>query len=281
MSLNPIQRLAKWLMGPPEAGGPSAGASERRCAAGHWMDPSWPECPYCSAERNVRRPTRDYKTRVERPAEDAGRPGGNPGANEDSRAIVGVLVTFSWRRAGQLFPVYEGKNLIGSGRAPEHRCDVRVSSDDTLSREHALIRCLGGQYEIFDQKSENGTSMNGQRVPVTGMPLENGAILKTGATVWTFQMIRVPGDLAEDRPEKHGPTPRQREEEIVDDELKSRRQPEFEDEPGSVEDSEPVVRSTDEGEPERPLPGLRRPTRIGSGDDAPASPAKGRPTRIL
>jgi pSer/pThr/pTyr-binding forkhead associated (FHA) protein len=151
------------------------------------MDPNWIECPYCRAERSVRVRTTGFKTRVDHSA-DPEHAGG-----DEARRITGVLVTFTWRREGQLFPLYEGKNRIGSGRAADRRCDVQISTDPTLSREHALIRCLGDDYEIFDQKSENGTYMNGERVPVHGMPLEDGARIKTGATIWTFQMIRVPG----------------------------------------------------------------------------------------
>jgi hypothetical protein len=56
-----------------------------------------------------------------------------------------------------------------------------------------LIRCLGGEvYEIFDEKSENGTFMNDEQVPVSGMPLKDRARIRTGATVWTFIAIRPP-----------------------------------------------------------------------------------------
>src|ERR1035438_6691929 len=141
MSPNPIQRLVKWLFGSPGMSEPRGGAAERRCEAGHWMDPNWIECPYCRAERSVRVRTTGFKTRVDHSA-DPEHAGG-----DEARRITGVLVTFTWRREGQLFPLYEGKNRIGSGRAADRRCDVQISTDPTLSREHALIRCLGDDYE--------------------------------------------------------------------------------------------------------------------------------------
>jgi len=101
-----------------------------------------------------------------------------------------VLVTFTWRREGQLFTLYEGKNLIGSGSTADGRpCDVQIGTDLELSREHAMIRCLGHDYEIFDQKSENGTFMNGQMVPVHGFPLKDRSYIRTGGTEWQFHKL--------------------------------------------------------------------------------------------
>jgi hypothetical protein len=178
--MNPFKRMAQWLKP-----GSRTGGTGRRCATGHSMDPTWEDCPYCKAEQQAREVQADYKTRVVGPDSPE-----YPG-RADTRRITGVLVTYSWSREGELFPVHEGKNLIGSGGGPANgpACDVQVSTDPTLSREHALIRCLGADYEIFDQKSENGTYMNGQLVPVHGMRLEDRARIKTGATLWSFLKI--------------------------------------------------------------------------------------------
>jgi hypothetical protein len=161
---------------------------------------------------------------------------------DDVRRLTGVLVTFTWRREGELFPLYEGKNLIGSGgnAADRRRCDVRITKDSALSREHALIRCLGEIYEIFDEKSENGTYMNDDRVPVHGMPLEDRARIRTGATMWTFVAIRPPSSESRSRTEE-----------------------------GLAEDSS-----------KHPKP-HRRPTTVLSGDEKPKSPEGRRPTTIL
>jgi pSer/pThr/pTyr-binding forkhead associated (FHA) protein len=248
MTPNPIQKLVRWLFGSPGMSDPTAGAVERRCEAGHWMDPSWIECPYCRAEKSVRVRTTGFKTRVERPADDPERPAGDKAAGERARRITGVLVTFSWRREGQLFPLYEGKNLIGSGSAADRRCDVQISTDPTLSREHALIRCLGDDCEIFDQKSENGTHMNDRRVPVHGMPLENGARIKTGATIWVFQMIRVPDVSAPGVSERRARELRHEDAE-------------------TTEDSEPVMATTDDAEPRRPTAEPRHPTIVETAEE--------------
>jgi hypothetical protein len=154
------------------------------------MDPSWTgECPYCVAQATAREKSAGFKTRVEHPGDPAS------SADDTARKIAGVLVTFTDNEQGALFPLYEGKNVIGSGGASRDRpaCDIRITTDPTMSREHALIRCLGGEYEIFDQKSQNGTYMNGQRVPVHGVSLEDQSTIKIGRIIFKFLMIRTPG----------------------------------------------------------------------------------------
>ena len=205
MPTNPFQRIASWLSSGGARRDEEDARAGRQCPAGHWMDPNWVDCPYCKADRSAQRrgsyqpaPTRVIGS------DDPRRPqAGN------ARRITGVLVTFSWQRQGQLFTLYEGKNLIGSGNAGSgHRpCEVQITTDATLSHEHALIRCLGDDCEIFDQKSENGTYMNDQRVPVHGMSLEDGAQIRTGSTVWRFLCIRAPaspvGKAVDARPDAY------------------------------------------------------------------------------
>jgi Inner membrane component of T3SS, cytoplasmic domain len=183
---NPIKTFFDWLFLSPGPQSTTIGAG-RRCDAGHAMDPAWVECPYCKAERNKRLPTAGPPPRTRFDHGDSA-----ASAERDGRRIAGVLVTFTWRKEGDLFSLHEGKNLIGSGATADRRCDVLVTKDQTVSREHALIRCLNGEYEIFDQKSENGTFLNDKPVPVNGMPLEDRSRIRTGATVWSFMSIKAP-----------------------------------------------------------------------------------------
>jgi hypothetical protein len=288
MTPNPIQRLVKWLFGPPGMNDPKTGAAERRCEAGHWMDPSWSECPYCRADKSARVRTTGFRTRVERPAEDPERPDGDRAPGERARRITGVLVTFSWRREGQMFPLFEGKNLIGSGRAGDRRCDVLISTDPTLSREHALIRCLGDGYDIFDQKSENGTYMNGDPVPVHGMPLENGARIKAGATIFAFQTIRVP-DVSDDA-EPRRPTAEPRHAAIIEttEELSTEAADTAAVDPEAARaaKNEEVSHSEEVSQSEEVLQSEEVPHRhkhktVVFGTADPPPPPKDRPTRIL
>ena len=209
--------------------GDGAGGAPRRCPAGHVMDPSWAVCPYCKAEQDTLEKTmqaRDDKpaaagearatrieaapsagrtTRVDTPeppadqrrtgqaaGQAAGRAAG-PAASADARRIAGVLVTYSWQPAGQLFPIREGKNYIGAGRVADEGgidCQVQITTDPEMSGTHALILCRHGRYDLVDLNSSNGTFVDGQMVPTqAGVELSDRAAIRTGATVWKFLRI--------------------------------------------------------------------------------------------
>jgi hypothetical protein len=193
----------------------------RKCPEGHSMDPSWDACPYCAGSKPVAPPPqpelagnddqrpkepkrRDTQinsggvahagrvTKVDR-GEDAPHP--RVGSGNSHGKIVGVLVTFTWHpQHGELFVLYEGKNFIGSGNVGTEAgqpCDILIRTDSQLSSEHALILCRQGRYELFDQRSTNGTFLDGKFVEAQGASLSQSAIIKTGATIWKFLRIEV------------------------------------------------------------------------------------------
>ncbi|MGH8574740.1 MAG: hypothetical protein ACREX8_19550, partial [Gammaproteobacteria bacterium] len=152
---------------------PTPGAG-RLCAAGrHSMDPNWETCPYCEAERRAKERTQggtyapttrassqSRKTGVggvidggqrETKTMPSGLPAGSGGqAGEiDTRRIVGVLITYTWRPEGQLFPIREGKNFIGAGDVSSEptprKCEILIDADARMSSEHALILCRAGR----------------------------------------------------------------------------------------------------------------------------------------
>jgi pSer/pThr/pTyr-binding forkhead associated (FHA) protein len=116
-----------------------------------------------------------------------------PGA-ANNRKLTGVLVTFSWRPQGQLFPLYEGRNVIGRGtiEAEGNRpVDVQVANDEMLSNDHATIRCRPGTslFELVDNLSTNGTFYKGAEIERAAIKLEDGARFRTGATEWLMKKI--------------------------------------------------------------------------------------------
>ncbi len=66
------------------------------------------------------------------------------------------------------FPLREGRNLIGITSVPDNIFpDVDLEAhdpDQIVSRRHAVITLSGDQYLIEDQRSTNGTWVNGQRL---------------------------------------------------------------------------------------------------------------------
>jgi hypothetical protein len=192
----------------------------RQCPRGHALDPNWDKgCPYCEAEQKAKTRSNRLKviaasdgkgTRVGEVLKDSGArretiamPSHSPGSGGhvgvgETRRIVGVLVTYTWRPEGQLFPVREGKNFIGSGQVssdPSHPdCHVKIDEDVKMSSEHALILCPSGKYFIIDQSSSNGTFLNGEMLlPNSSNELTDYAEIKTGNTIWTFIKIRATG----------------------------------------------------------------------------------------
>lgn len=102
------------------------------------------------------------------------------------RKIVGVLVTYSWKDEGQMFPVLEGRNRIG--RDPD-QCEVAIPQDETLSaiNSHIVFR---KNFTIGDSVSMCGTDVDGEPVETPVVPLRNYARIRTGSTHWIFVAIQ-------------------------------------------------------------------------------------------
>lgn len=175
---------------------PASPPPSKLCPAGkHPMDPAWSSCPYCKAAQGKAADRVEIATvgdeeisaEAKRKTAFAGaetlpRAAAVPAPYVTGRRIVGLLVTYSARREGLIFPVYEGRNYLGS----DPDCEICLSSDDQISGKHAAIFYRGAGFEICDEKSLNGTWMNGRAASLRGEPLANYAEFKTGATVWKF-----------------------------------------------------------------------------------------------
>ncbi|MCC8400483.1 FHA domain-containing protein [Paraburkholderia sp. MMS20-SJTN17] len=226
---------------------PGSGRSETVCPNGHPMDPSWTRCPRCDAENRANERSSEASssytfddsdsrgstmsshkhtvisgestssdasaTREENSYESSmSSPSPSP-RRSSRRKITGVLVTFTWERQGDLFVLYEGRNVIGKGTVESENgrpCDVLLPIDATMSNEHALILCRAGRYELFDNRSTNGTYADDQFVESAGVMLRDGARIKTGDTVWLFRQIDS-GDAPAHPGHERGEEPQQRE----------------------------------------------------------------------
>jgi hypothetical protein len=104
------------------------------------------------------------------------------------RRIVGVLITYSWNPQGQMFPVLEGRNLIGKDPA---QCNICIRQDATLSDVNSSI-AYRSQFVIRDKDSMSGTFVDGAYVEAEPVPLRNYAKIRTGSTNWTFVAIQPP-----------------------------------------------------------------------------------------
>jgi len=111
------------------------------------------------------------------------------------RRIVGVLVTYSWKPDGEIFPIREGRNLIG--RDPD--CEVCISVDQTMSgrNSHVSFRTA---FVVGDLVSMKGTDMNGIPIEQQFLSLPNYAVIRAGSTQFTFVAIQPPPAPSQDPP---------------------------------------------------------------------------------
>ncbi len=176
------------------AAGQSAGSPGSTPSEGRKRPPTTPEqqasTPSPGRDHSDPKPDRDQAPSGGRKKTDFGEApqpsASTPRSSQPgTRRVVAVLVTYSWRPQGQIFPVYEGRNYLG--RDPD--CEICLDSDSQLSGHQSAIFYRGETFEITDEKSMNGTFVNGKSVPLTGLPLDNNAVIVTGSTTWRFIII--------------------------------------------------------------------------------------------
>ena len=79
-----------------------------------------------------------------------------PTAAPSSQASGTLTITYQ----GEVFQVTKDRFIIGRGKQTS---DLTIK-DPNVSRQHAMIEFLTGQYYIVDMGSTNGVEYNGQRV---------------------------------------------------------------------------------------------------------------------
>jgi hypothetical protein len=127
------------------------------------------------------------------PVVQASPPATAPAEKKRVRRIVGVLITYTWRPEGQIFPIREGRNLIG--RNPD-KCDIVVTEDAHLSEVNSHIT-FRRSFTVGDMVSMSGTDLNGAPVEETYVRLPNYSTIRTGATQWTFIEVQPVTDQPE------------------------------------------------------------------------------------
>jgi len=97
------------------------------------------------------------------------------------RRIVGILLTYTWRPEGQIFPIREGRNRIGRS----NECEISLPEDSHLSglNSHITYR---KNFTIGDLVSMGGTDLNGEPVEENYVKLPNYAQIRAGSTHFTF-----------------------------------------------------------------------------------------------
>lgn len=107
----------------------------------------------------------------------AGAPAKHTDARYAGRRITGFLITFDRAPDGRFFVLREGRNVLG--RAGD--CDIVIDDDENVSSEHAIILCRNGRTIVDDEKSMNGTFLNGDDV-MEKKDLKDGDVVRLGKT---------------------------------------------------------------------------------------------------
>lgn len=107
-----------------------------------------------------------------------------PALSSGGRRVVAVLVTYSWKPEGQIFPIREGRNLIGRGE----ECDIRIPEDAMLSQVNTHIT-FRQNFTLGDMVSMSGTDLNGTPVEEQFRPIENLSRIRAGATNLLFVIV--------------------------------------------------------------------------------------------
>lgn len=162
----------------------------KKCVNGHIYDPSiyGETCPFCPASGTVINENPEGHTFVNggfsemaggtmptipvSPADNAAGAGGGTvirhiggnmtgetNAPNGNRRLVGLLVCYDINPFGEVFKIYEGRNMIGR----KATVDIVLSADSQISSEHLIIlyREAEGVFWAIDNNSSNGTYVNG------------------------------------------------------------------------------------------------------------------------
>jgi hypothetical protein len=133
------------------------------CPNGHVMHPSWDVCPYCleiqqsmamQGGGGVPLPSAGQGTAMVS-LSDLGKSAKDAKKGE----VCGWLVALNGQHKGEDFRLRVGKNVLGTAAD----CEV-VLTDKKVSRKHATVRYEGGEFQIADLDSSNGTFVNDERV---------------------------------------------------------------------------------------------------------------------
>ena len=81
------------------------------------------------------------------------------GSQDKSREVCGWIVALNGQHKGEDFRLRTGKNVLGTAAD----CDI-VLTDKKISRKHATLRYEGGEFQIADLDSSNGTFVNDEKV---------------------------------------------------------------------------------------------------------------------
>ena len=102
----------------------------------------------------------------------------------ESPKLLACLVNLS---KGKIHTLSENEISIGRSSV----CEIVLNDDATVSRRHAVITMIGGDFYLQDLGSRNGTVVNGEIVKNTRMKLKPEDKVSIGKTCYAFSPIGI------------------------------------------------------------------------------------------
>src|ERR1043165_8988062 len=97
--------------------------------------------------------------------------------------LVVVVTEYRLHYRGTLFPIRSGEVILGRSSYASI-----VVNNPLASREHAVVRSVGGRLEVADLGSKNGTYVNGKRIEGSTR-VDAGDVVKIGTD--TIEIARM------------------------------------------------------------------------------------------
>lgn len=97
-----------------------------------------------------------------------------------TRHLVGLLVSYDANPAGEVYKLYEGRNVIGRSSG----ANISFPSDNFMSSQHLLILYKDGSFEAIDLNSSNHSYLNGNPFDQTFLRMND--VLSIGNTKLIF-----------------------------------------------------------------------------------------------
>ena len=100
----------------------------------------------------------------------------------EKRSLAGWLAVFEGSLQGEAFPLYQGRNIVGSSSLSAIQVPDEGVQDQHLSIRFSKENCL-----VTDLDSEGGTLLNGKRAYRS--ELKDGDKIKIGKAVFRIKML--------------------------------------------------------------------------------------------
>jgi len=112
--------------------------------------------------------------------------------NNAQRAGVPFLLFREGSGPQRIFQLQPPSSPLSIGRGPAN--DICIDWDENVSRVHAELGCVGGEWTLTDDGlSRNGSYVNGERV-TSRRRLRDGDVIRVGSTALAYHNPMSPGD---------------------------------------------------------------------------------------